>query len=230
MLFSPPADKIKLRVTAPFSAAVEMKWGSKMEITLEQVEKLREKTGASYNQCRDALEAANGDLLEALLALEKQGNAAASPGGFYSTQAGFSAAAAASSTADSSSAHAAGPAPEEERASGKDWRRSLRSVLNSFLALFRHASANRLEVWRKGQLFTSLPVAVLLILAVVAFYITFPLLLLGLILGYQYRFTGPDVGREAVNDVAENLSDLATDLVGQTKAAIKKYSQKKGGH
>lgn len=52
-------------------------------ITLEQVEKLREKANVSYDEAKAALEAANGDMLEALINLEKQGKVVPPEGGGY---------------------------------------------------------------------------------------------------------------------------------------------------
>ena len=44
-----------------------------MEITLEQVERLREKADVSYGQAKQALEYSGGNLLDALIYLEEQG-------------------------------------------------------------------------------------------------------------------------------------------------------------
>lgn len=44
-----------------------------MEITIEQVEKLKERTNVTYKEARDALQASDGDILEAVIALEKEG-------------------------------------------------------------------------------------------------------------------------------------------------------------
>jgi translation elongation factor EF-Ts len=41
-------------------------------ITIEQVEKLRKYTGVSYTLAKEALEETDGDLLEAVILLEKQ--------------------------------------------------------------------------------------------------------------------------------------------------------------
>ena len=41
-----------------------------MEITLEKIDVLRERTGASYREARDVLEQAGGDIIEALVQLE----------------------------------------------------------------------------------------------------------------------------------------------------------------
>ena len=44
-----------------------------MEITLEQVERLREKAAVSYGQAKAALEYSGGNLLDALIYLEERG-------------------------------------------------------------------------------------------------------------------------------------------------------------
>ena len=44
-----------------------------MEITLEQVERLREKADVSYAQAKEALEYSGGNLLDALIYLEEKG-------------------------------------------------------------------------------------------------------------------------------------------------------------
>ena len=44
-----------------------------MEITLELVERLREKADVSYEEARAVLEEADGDLLDALILLERRG-------------------------------------------------------------------------------------------------------------------------------------------------------------
>ena len=56
-----------------------------MEITLEQVERLREKMDVSYGEARAALEHSGGDLLGALIWLEEKQGKRTEKGGFYST-------------------------------------------------------------------------------------------------------------------------------------------------
>ena len=47
-----------------------------MEITLEKVDQVRERTGVTYKEAKEALEACNGDVLEAIIFIEEQGNVA----------------------------------------------------------------------------------------------------------------------------------------------------------
>ena len=57
-----------------------------MEITLEQVERLREKADVSYAQAKQALEYSGGNLLDALIYLEEQGAIPRPQGAYYSTR------------------------------------------------------------------------------------------------------------------------------------------------
>lgn len=52
-------------------------------ITLEQVEKLCKRANISYDEAKAALEETDGDMLEAVINLEKQGKVKAPKGGFY---------------------------------------------------------------------------------------------------------------------------------------------------
>ncbi len=52
---------------------------------LEKVEKLREKTGVSYEEAKQALEACNYDVLDALIYLEKKGKVKAPEVESYTT-------------------------------------------------------------------------------------------------------------------------------------------------
>ena len=57
-----------------------------MEITLEQVERLREKANVSYGQAKAALEYSGGNLLDALIYLEEQGVIPRPEETYYSTK------------------------------------------------------------------------------------------------------------------------------------------------
>ena len=74
---------------------------------------------------------------------------------------------------------------------------------------------------------TSLPVAVVIILAVVAFWITLPLLLVGLFLGCRYRFAGPELGRESVNEVMDGVGATVDDMVDRVKDEVRRHTESK---
>ena len=65
-----------------------------MAVTMEQVERLREKSGATYEACRDALERTDGNLLDAIILLERAGRSRTA-GATFTTKPGEKAAEAA---------------------------------------------------------------------------------------------------------------------------------------
>ena len=170
--------------------------------TLEQVEKLRERANVSYDEAKAALDATNGDLLEALIYLEKQGKVKAPEGnGYYSSE---------------------GAAPQDAAGQDRQARReaergsSFGDLLKRFgrfcLRLLRKGNTNTLEVMKGDESKASIPVTVLVLLLIFAFWVTLPLMIIGLFFGLRYRFQGPDLGRESVNRAMDGVADAADDL------------------
>ena len=213
-----------------------------MSVTLEQVERLRAHAAVSYEEARRALEACDGDLLDALILLEREGRIP--PGGgrgaFFTTQPG------------------AAPEPPQKRrvrdgppASGKDekrfwglavtagghrgreergsWRARLRELLAAALDLLRHCTVNQFEVWRNGERMTALPVLILILLVLVAYWISLPLLVVGLFFGCKYRFSGPDLDKNRVGEVVNQVSAKVGDAVGQVRDEFKREFGKSRG-
>ena len=80
---------------------------------------------------------------------------------------------------------------------------------------------NELEVWRKGQPITALPVLILALLLCCALWVTLPVLVLGLFAGFRYRFSGPDLEREELNSVMGSVADTAAGLGRQVMEELK---------
>lgn len=178
----------------------------------EQVQRLREKSGASQEACREALLRSEGDPLDAILYLERTGRSnTASQGGCFTTEPGAKATKAARKALVESVGAQSG---REEKDDWRDWAREGASTLRSLLC---RATANQFEVWRKDKLMTSIPVLILVLLFLVAFWISVSLLFFGMIIGCRYRFVGPDLGRDEVNGVMNNVSATVDDVVEQVK-------------
>lgn len=149
-----------------------------MDITLEQVEKLRARSDLGYEEARALLEQCNGSVLDALIELERRGRARPPQGGegAWSSK---------------------GPSKEEARpgrkvvtVTGSTWEnfwKDLCCLVGRGWELLRHCNAYRLQIDRRDRPLTYMPLWVLLVLLVVAFYVTAPLLALGLLLGCRYR-------------------------------------------
>lgn len=200
-------------------------------ITLEQVEKLREKTGISYEEAKIALEETGGDLLEAVIMLERQ-NRIKEPesGGYY---------------------HSKGQQSEQETKSGKQHKHSEQSqtkesktkkedsvsfgeLLSSFFSwcgrILHKGNINNFEINKEGKNIMRLPLTVMVLLLIFAFWIVIPLLIVGLIFGLRYRFVGPDLDKTDVNRAMDTVSDVTMKAVDTVVDAAENFSKdiKKG--
>lgn len=170
--------------------------------TLEQVEKLRERANVSYDEAKVALDATGGDLLEALIYLEKQGKVKPPEGNGYSRSDGGT------------------EAPKTERKSyGQprgDGGESFTALLARFgrfcLRILHKGNVNTFDVMKGDECKASVPVTVLVVLLIAAFWVVLPLIVIGLFFGLHYRFQGPDLGRGEVNRAMDSAADAAEDF------------------
>lgn len=172
--------------------------------TLEQVEKLRSMADISYDEAKAALDATNGDLLEAIIYLEKQGKVITPIGdGYYSSQ----------KTTDTCVSLSKENPWEKQTNNDKNSGKSLLKKLGTFcLDLIRKGNANSFEVLKDEESKASVPVTVLALLLLFAFWITIPVIILGLFFGFRYRFHGPNFSGNTVNDAMNSAADAAEDL------------------
>ena len=184
-----------------------------MEVTLEQVERLREKADVSYARAKQALEYSGGNLLDALIYLEEQGDIPRPEGAYYSTR------------SQTPPAQEAREKAEPQPAGGKEKEAGRGGLLRRVRYVLLD---NELEIWRKDRPVTALPVLILLLLVIVAYYIVLPLLILGLFVGFRYRFSGPDLERESINSVMGSVADTAADLGRQVMDELRSQSRGAG--
>lgn len=171
---------------------------------LEKAEKLREKADVSFAEAKEALDNADGDILEALIWLENNGKAVIPAGGGYFTGAGMP--------------------YDEEQYSEPCGRRTheykgerFSSVMKRFgrfcLRMLDKGNTNFLDATsRGGEHMFSCPVTVLVILLIFFFWVTVPLFVISLFLGFRYQFRGDDLGRESVNRVMDGAVNVVEDV------------------
>lgn len=176
-----------------------------MEITLEMVERLKEKANVSYAQAKEALAYSGGNLLDALIYLEEKGAIPRDEGAYYSTR---------SETPPPPPAPEPLPAqlPVREKKGKAPKPPRAKKKGNFFTVLRRWLIDNELEIWRHDQPVTALPVLILILLLCSAPWVTIPVLLLGLFLGFRYRFSGPDLENDSLNGMISSVADTASDL------------------
>jgi len=179
-------------------------------VTLEQVEKLREKANVSYDEAKAALEKTNGDILEAIINLEKENKIPAPErGGYYNSG---------KAQQNSKSDHREKDFKGESR---KDNGSSFGDLVGRFLKwcgkIINIGNRNSFEVKKGEEKIMTIPVTVLTLLLIFTFWITVPLIIIGLFFGYGYRFAGPDLGKEKVNSTLDSVAEAAENLKKEVK-------------
>ena len=173
---------------------------------LEKVEKLREKADVSYAEAKEALDNANGDVLDALILLEKNGRATIPAGGGFFSGAGVPA-------EQHEQQHRANNSGSQSAYRGESFSAMMRRFGRFCLNMFHKGNTNFLDATSKGgEHMFSCPVTVLVLLLLFFFWITVPLLVISLFLGFRYQFRGEDLGRDAVNNVMDGASSVVEDV------------------
>lgn len=171
-------------------------------VTLEQVEKLRERANVGYDEAKAALEESNGDLLEALISLEKKGSVTPPEGGgYYSSQ---------------KSKAASDSQPFTKTKYQRESREHRDNLFHRFFIfckeLIHKGNINSFQVSKDGEEKLTLPVTILALSIFLFFWVTVPLIVIGLFCGFTYRFIGPDLGKESMNNVMDTAASAAENI------------------
>ena len=146
---------------------------------LEQIEKLREKANVSYDEAKSALETADGDLLDAIIYLEKQGKVKAPAGeGYYS-----------SSGADGSGSEN-GYEKADQKITGESFSETIEKIGKFCVSVINKGNAASFEVLKDHESLAKFPLTVVALLLIFLPYVTIPLILIGMVFNYRYRFNG----------------------------------------
>lgn len=165
---------------------------------MEKVEALRNKAGVTYEEAKAALEANNWDVLDAMIALEKEGKV--------------------KQTSSSKAEVLTGDVVTENGQKGSSEPKR-RKFMNWVKDILRKANRNSFEISKDGKIILTVPVLVFVIVLLFAFHIVIPLMIIGLFFSIKYHFSGPDVhsvdvdinaAMDSASRTAENLKDEFT--------------------
>ena len=167
-----------------------------------------------------ALEYSGGNLLDALIYLEEQGVIPRPEDAYYSTK-----------------GETPPPPPQElpvlpVEVQGKKQRKQKKGPGQSrergrlLQWLRRILLDNELEIWRKGQPITAVPMLILLIFVIFLYWIAIPLLILGLFLGFRYQIAGPDLENDTINGMMDSAGSTAEDVGRQVMDELKNQHEK----
>jgi len=180
--------------------------------TIEQVEKLKEKANVTYEEAKEALGASEGDMLDAIIYLEKQGKV---------------------KTPENNGSFTTTPSQEEQRQekkekeseSDKDYGESFSTLFGKFIRwcgkVIAKGNVHMFEVRRNKEVVVSVPLTVLVLLLIFAFWVIIPLVVVGLFFGCRYYFRGPDLEKTGVNKVMDVAADACENIKKEIKESEK---------
>ncbi len=162
----------------------------------EKVEKLRERANVSYEEAKEALEKNNWDILDAMIQLEKSGKARGPEKTSYSTQ------------DEKRYEGVVDDGPEKSHGFSDMLKR-----LGGFLArLVRKGCENDFSITKNGREILNVPVIVLVIAFLLAFWLVGILLVVGLFFDLRYHFHGPDIKSVDFNQAMDSAADTAAHI------------------
>lgn len=192
-----------------------------MELTLEQVEKVRQYAGVTFEEAKRALEQTGGSPLDAVILLEREGRAPRPEGGAWSTRYGVPPEEPAAE--GPSAARTSVPAKlwVKTRAKSNHRRISSKEVGDAIRSLLRNCTRITIDVWRGEDLLVGIPLIICVLLFLIAPYVMVPLTFVGLALRCRYHISGWDFGAETINRTMDQVTDTVAGWTDQIKAEIK---------
>ena len=165
-------------------------------VEFEKVEKLVQKTNVSYEDAKNALEAANGDMLDAIIDLEKQGKVKGPAQGTYTTYA-------------QQSQYKDVPAVIEETNQKDSNSKSFFKDLGAAIKRgFQYTVDNSVRVIRNNQEIIRLPLWMSIILMLAAWELLIIVIIISLFMDCRYSIVGKDSADE-FNKVINQAADFA---------------------
>ncbi|MBR4670311.1 MAG: UBA/TS-N domain protein [Butyrivibrio sp.] len=161
----------------------------------EKIEKLRARADVSYEEAKAALGEANGDLLDAMIILEKQGKAKAPEQQVHSTE----------YTTDAS--YEMIPAGKA-KACGGDVGKKLKEFLKKAIDFL---SNNFVEITRKGEHVINIPLWLAILAIIFGWWAVLILIVVSLFFDWNYKFYGKD-DLKKVNDVVDKAKETAEQV------------------
>ena len=159
----------------------------------EMVELLRQKANVTYEEAKAALEAANWDLLDAIVLLEREGKVPEDDARFTTRQ-----------------AEEKEPA-EKKKKRDTGFKDGAKTVGGIFRRMLNYGNRNFVVASREGREVVSLPLtAFALLLIFPPFWLVVGLMIVGLFFGMRYSLRGDHPSNEKVNEYihkAENAAD-----------------------
>lgn len=155
--------------------------------TFEKVEKLREKANVTFEEAKAALDEANGDLLDAMILLERQGKAEERRESY--------------STKEDAALMVVDEPEEKEKKHGNAFTDKLK-------VLWHRSCENYFVIEKEDKVILDIPICVFLIIVLFTWHVTLIAMVVALFFGCRYSFKGASEMKTA-NEVCDKVSEAA---------------------
>lgn len=169
---------------------------------LEKVEKLVAKTGITYQEAKEVLERNEYDLLEAMIDLEKSGRVSSPRMGSYSTN----------SNETVSDAFVKTQQEYHQDCSRSSFGKMVDDFIDFCGRILKKMWETKFVIKRKDVVEMNMPVLLLVIGLIFAFWVIVPLLIVGLFLDCRYSFVGVDEIKVDLNGVCKKASETCDEV------------------
>ena len=159
----------------------------------DKIEKLRARADVSYEEAKAALSEANGDLLDAMIILEKQGKVRAPEQQIHSTQYDAS--------------YDIVPIKDTE-SDGNKAGTKIKEFLKKAIAFLTN---NYVEISRKGEHVINVPLWLAIAAIIFGWWAVLLLIVISLFFDWNYKFYGKDDLKKA-NDVVDKAKETAEQV------------------
>lgn len=164
---------------------------------LEKVERLREKADVTYEEAKEALEQTDGDLLDAMVLLERRGKVKKPAQSTFSTE-----------YEEQAEYIKVRDTVEEQEKSAPSFGRTIGRLFRGFIRFIRQTT---FLVTREEEVIFTMPTLVFALLLFFLWEILAPVMVIALFFGIRYSFEGEEEAEKA-NSILNKAGDFAQDV------------------
>lgn len=176
-----------------------------MEITLEKIDSLRERANVSYAEAKAALEANNGNMIDAIIYLESENK-----------------------TVNDRAKKAHERAKERQR--HHDRKEQVRNNADDFVTGFKKVlkslNETRMVMYNDDRVILDVSLTITIIAAVFAFPILMTIFVIGLLTGNRYKIIRKDRKTDTVNTVLDKAAEFSQTVTDTLKEKVKDVQDK----
>ena len=159
-----------------------------MSITLEKIDHIRERANVSYTEAKEALEKTDGNMIDAIILLEKENKT--HDNGFKKTQ-----------------------QQEKSEYRKQATKNTADDLLEGFKKILKTLNETRVIMFNEQRVIFDVSMTITLLLAAFAFPLTVAILIIGLLTGQRFKISKKSKVSETLNRFFDKASSVTDDVL-----------------